>query len=146
MFLFSFFFSFFLFCFQDKLCLYTGGKKQENACVREKATLPIPSGRLAAPTVLSTAHPSGHRLELRGPTRPAESGQRPLVVLVGLGLALRPLGLGVGGRWVRLLHRHGPAQVVALAQKFWLRVQPKAALAQDHARVVLLGARAVAGF
>lgn len=123
----------------------TGGKKQENACVREKATLPFPAGCLAVPTVLSTAHPSGHRLELRGATRPAERGQRPLMVLVGLRLALCPLGLRVRGRWVWLLHRHGPAQVVALAQKLRLSVQPETALAQDHARVILLGARAVAG-
>lgn len=66
------------------------------------------------------------------------------MVLVRLWLALGALGLGVGGR-VWLLHRHGPTQVVALAQEVRLRVQTEAALAQDHARVVLLGARAVAG-
>lgn len=85
------------------------------------------------PNVLSTAHPSGHRLELGGPTSPAEHRQWPLMVLVRLGLALRPLRLGVGGRWVRLLHRHGPTQVIALAQKLWLGMQPEAALAKDHA-------------
>lgn len=103
-----------------------------------------PQAAWQGPPALRTARPSGHRLELGGPTRPAERGQGPLVVLVGLGLALRPLGLGVGGR-VGLLHRHGPAQVVALAQELGLRVQAEAALAQDHARVVLLRARAVAG-
>lgn len=66
------------------------------------------------------------------------------MVLVRLWLALGALGLGVGGR-VWLLHRHGPTQVVALAQEVRLRVQTEAALAQDHARVVLLGARAMAG-
>lgn len=66
------------------------------------------------------------------------------MVLVRLWLALGALGLGVG-RWIWLLHRHGPTQVVALAQEVRLRVQAEAALAQDHARVVLLGARAVAG-
>lgn len=67
------------------------------------------------------------------------------MVLVGLRLALGPLRLRVGGR-VWLLHGHGPAQVVALPQEVRLCVQTKATLAQNHPRVVLLGARSVAGF
>lgn len=124
----------------------TGGKKQEKACVcRGEGSLSRPTGSPGgAPPALRTAWPSGHRLELRGPACPAERRQGPLVVLVRLGLALGPLGLRVGGR-VGLLHRHGPAQVVALPQELGLRVEAEAALAQDHARAVLLGARAVAG-
>lgn len=94
------------------------------------------------PPALCTA--SGHRLKLGGSTRPAEHWQGPLMVLVGLGLALGPLRLRVGRR-VGLLHRHGPAQMVPLAQKLRLCMQAEAALAQDQARVVLLGARTVAG-
>lgn len=82
----------------------TGGKKQENACVGENEPLPSLQAAWLGPPVLSTAHPSGHRFELGGPTRPAERRQRPLVVLVGLGLALGPLGLGIGGWRVGLLH------------------------------------------
>ena len=97
----------------------------------DKAAPPVPAGSPGGPptTLLCcTARPSGHRLELWGPARPAERGQGPLVVLVGLGLALGPLGLGVGGR-VGLLNRHGPAQVVALPQEVRLRVEAEAALA-----------------
>ena len=116
----------------DTLLDRHGREKAGNGLCLPGTRQPLPPRRQPwwAPHALlsCTAPPSGHRLELGGPARPAERGRGPLVALVGLGLALGPLGLGVGGR-VGLLHRHGPAQVVALPQELGLSVEAEAALA-----------------
>lgn len=62
------------------------------------------------------------------------------MVFIRLGLALGTLRLGSQGRWVRLLNRHCPPEVVPLAQEVRLGVKAEASFPQDHARVVLLGA------
>lgn len=63
----------------------------------------------------------------------------PVMIFVWFRLALGTLWLGVQRRWVRLLYRHSPAEMVSLAQKLGLGVEAKAAFSQDHPGVVLFG-------
>lgn len=82
----------------------------------------------------------GDRFKLVNSTfNPCNGGQMSVMIFVWFGLALGTLWFRVWRRWVRLLHRHSPAEMVSLAQKLRLGVKAKAAFSQDHPRVVLFG-------